>query len=242
MAKILWRTVTFFHDWVEDDKSVPKNILQRLQYAEIIGTIDWYSVGPDDKEIPVTDDTGLIEKLLNHRPRRGSLFRFAAGGKSPYNWEMTLALSPFDKSVGQVEGYNILNIWFDSVLFPGDEGSDRLISLFRELHTPLTTEFAFIHPYERWSNLTDPLNGAYKTALTLDPMFKGVYWAIFLDNHHLRFFEPLKLESVHGGYQFEYHEGKSLFLRVSRNIMDSLDPIIEEEMLSLTEMFRSARI
>lgn len=234
-----WSGSTRYHDWFDKQRSIPRRMLSQAQAAGLIGTVDWVAVGPDDEPKQVAHNEHTLRKLLDHRPRRGELYRIAAGGVGPLPWRLTLGLFPFQKNLGQVRGYNILNLWFDAEAFLGPEGSDKLAQAFRTIHTPDNTEFAFIHPYDRWSELSDTLRGPYGNPVTIGPMFSGVYWAIFLGRGHLAFFDLSKLRNLQS-YQVELIGDNGLFVRVSRDIADATSPAVEEEMFRLTEHFRSA--
>src|SRR5215213_11112894 len=215
-------------------------MLSTAQQAGLIGSVDWIAVGPDDIRKPVERQPDTLERLLEHRPRRGALYRIAAGGDSPWAWNMTLGLFPFDKSEGRVEGYNILNLWFEAELWSGPERSDALVKLFRSIHTPTDTEVAFIHPYDRWSELSNTLGGRYAKPVTSGPFFSGVYWANFLGREHLALFDLSKLRDLQT-HQIESTGDDGLFIRVCRDVADAMSPEVEEEMFRLTDLFKAAR-
>jgi len=238
-VKILWRGITSYHDWFDQQRTIPRRILSELQQAGLIGSVDWVATGPDDKHRAVERESDALERLLDHRPRRGALYRIAAGGDSPTPWNMTLGLFPFNKPEGRVEGYNILNLWFEAEPWVGPERSDVLVQLFRSIHTPADTEAAFIHPYHRRSELSDTLSGHYAKAVTSRPFFSGVYWANFLGREHLALFDLSKLRDLEA-YQVEWTGEDGLFIRVCRDIADATRPEVEAEMFRLTDRFKAA--
>jgi hypothetical protein len=209
-----------------------------VQQVGLIGSVDWVSVGHDGERERIEDKEFILGDLLDRRVKRGESFIIDAGGAKPFPWNMNLLLFPFQKTLGQVRGYNILNLWFDAEAFLGSEGSDKLVHAFRAIHTPDNTEFAFIHPYKRWSELSD-LGGPYEDPVTIGPMFSGVYWTIFLGRDHLSFFDLNRLRDLQS-YQVEWTGDNGLFVRVSRDIADATDRALEEEMFRLTGIFRSA--
>lgn len=214
-------------------------MLSQAHEAGLIGSVEWMAVGPDDERKNVDHQKDILDQLLEHRPRRGELYRIAAGGSQALPWHMTLALFPFRKSSGQVQGYNILNLWFESQPFEDPNNSDNLVRVFRAIHTPDNTEFAFVHPYQRWSELSDTVRGPYGKPVTIGPMFSGVFWANFLGSGHLAFFDLSPLRDLQS-YQVEWTDDKGLFIRVSRDIAEATSPAVEEEMFRLTERFRAA--
>lgn len=237
--QIIWRGVTRFHDWFDKPRTIPRLMLSQAQQAGLIGSVEWVEVEPDNERKKVEYSEDILERLLDHQPKRGELYGIAAGGSKPLPWQMTLGLFPFNKELGQVKGYNILNFWFESERFPGPEGSDALVEAFRKIHTPDNTEFAFIHPYKRWSELSDNLRGRYGNPVTASPMFGGVYWATFLGRGHMAFFDLSKLRDIKS-YQVDWMGDYGLFVRMSRDIADSITPAVENEMFTLTERFRTA--
>ena len=70
-------------------------------------------------------------------------------------------------------------------------------------------------------------------------MFSGVFWIIFLGKEHLAFFDIKKLQNIEC-YQYEWIKNEGLFIRMTRNISDSITPKIEKDMFRLTEKFREA--
>ncbi len=236
-----WSGATRYHDWFAKPRIAPRRMLSQAQQAGLIGSVDWVAVGPDDKREEVEHDESVLESLLDRSVRRGLSYRCAAGGAKPLPWQMNLLLFPFQKSLGQVRGYNILNLWFDAEAFPGPDGSDALAQAFQTIHTPDDTEFAFIHPYERWSELSDALGGRYGDPVTIGPMFSGVYWAIFLGREHLALFDGSRLRDLQS-YKVAWTGDDGLFIRVSRDIADATSTAVEEEMFRLTGLFRSTRV
>jgi len=215
-------------------------MLAQAQQAGLIGQVDWTSVGPKDERQNVESKDYALDQLLDHRPGRGELYRIAAGGLRPSLWEMRLALFPFERSEGQVKGYNILNLWFEAEPWFGAERSDALAHIFRSIHSPYNTEVGFIHPYERWSKLSDTLRGPYGEPVTAGPFFSGVYWCNFLGHGHLALFDLSRLRDVKT-YQVEWIGDEGLFIRVCRDLAEATTPAVEEEMFRLTERFKAAR-
>ena len=235
--QLLSRGVTRFHDWYDKRRTIPHRMVEQARQAGLIGSVDWISVGPKDERQTVKNYT--LDKLIDHRPLRGELYRIAAGGSEPSPWEMRLALFPFDKSLNQVKGFNILSLWFEAEPWFGPERSDALTKLFRTIHTADNTEVGFIHPYERWSELTDTLRGPYGEPVTAAPLFTGIFWVNFLGAGHLSLFKLEQLRDLQT-YQVEWENEQGLFIRVCQDVAESTSPAIEEEMFRLTNNFKSA--
>jgi hypothetical protein len=240
-VQLYWGGITRFHNWFDRRRTVPHRMLSQAQQAGLIGSVDWVAVGPDDERKDVEHKGDTLKRLLNHRPKRGESYRIAAGGARPTPWQMTLGLDHFKKSEGQVKGYNILNIWFEAEPWAGPDRSDALVQTFRAIHTPDDTEVAFIHPYDRWSELSDTLNGRYGEPVTFGPFFSGVYWANFLGRGHLALFDLSRLRDLQI-YEVEWTGEDGLFIRVCRDVSDATNPTVEEKMFHLTERFRAARL
>ena len=234
-----WRAVTRFHDWFDQDREVPRRILGQARQANIIGAVNWFETGPDDEREEVESDDGVLERLLDLKPEPNGSLRFAVGGTDPHPWEATLLLQPYLKAQRQVRGYNMLNLWFPVALFSGKSRSDELAATFRANHQVADTEFAFIHPYPRASELTSPIDGQYGDPLTLGPMFAGVFWANFLNREHLAFFDTSRLRNLET-YEVQWDDGDGLYLRASPAVDEAVSPAVEEEMFRLTEVFRRA--
>ena len=237
--QIYWSGSTRFHNWYDKNRTIPRYMLSKAKQTGIIGDVDWVAIGPYDEPMAVERDDFMLERLLDHHPRRGELYRIAAGGDEPISWRMTLGLFQFQKSRGQVEGYNILNFWFDSKKYSSPEGSDSLVRVFREINTPDNTEFASVHPYDRRSALQDTLSGEYGRPVTLRPLFSGVYWANFIGRKHLELFNLTQLRELKA-YQVEWEGEDGLFLRVTHDLRDATSAVTEREMFRLTEQFRMA--
>jgi hypothetical protein len=236
-VQLHWRGTTRYHDWF--DRTIPRRMLERARALNLIGDVEWFSVGPDDVRQEIGRDDGVLDRLLDHKPKRGASHRFSAGGSRPHPWEMALLLMPY-LAGERVQGYNTLNLWFPAEAFPGTAGSDALVRALREIHTQEDTEFAFIHPYERWSQLTDTLAGPYGRPLTIAPMFAGVFWATFLGRGHLADFDVDKLRDLQA-YELQWLGENGLFLRVCADVRDAVTADVEQQMLRLTETFRRAR-
>lgn len=235
-----WRTASRFHDWFTDHCAIPRTFLARLRQVGVIGALDWISVGYGEERRPVAEGEDELERHLRGKLRRSTSQSFAAGGKAPHDWNLTLLLAPYLKSRGETRGYNLLNVWFDIGAFSGQDGSDLLAGTFQTVHSSEASEFGFIHPAARRGELADAITGQYGQPLTIGPMFAGVYWANYLGRQQLAFFDAAELQKL-TGYEITWTGRDELYLRVCENVEDAVRPEVEAEMFRLTEAFRAAQ-
>jgi hypothetical protein len=238
-SQLHWSGATRFHDWRARRCAIPRRMLRLARESNVIGALDWVAAGHDGERQQVDDDQGVLEGLLDRRIAAAGSHPVEAGGEHPFPWQMSLLLFPYQASTGQVAGYNILNLWFDARAFGGAGGSDALMRAFRGIHTPGDTEFAFIHPYRRWQELTDVFDGPYGDPLTIGPMFSGVTWATFLGTRHLDFFRVPELADL-DAYELQWLGRDGLVIRVSPDVAEATSATVEEQMLRLTDRFRGA--
>ncbi|WP_181790957.1 hypothetical protein, partial [Myxococcus llanfairpwllgwyngyllgogerychwyrndrobwllllantysiliogogogochensis] len=161
-----------------------------------------------------------------------------AWGATPWPWTLTVGISPFVATEGRVRGLNTFVFQFEGASYEDEAGSARLLKAFHAAHAPETTEFAAIHPLARYEDLE---SGDYNPAVTLGPMFAGVYWANFLGRGHLEQFDRKMLEQLPSDQVEWVDGGKGLFLVVTPRLADATTPAVEAEMKRLTEVFRAAR-
>ena len=240
-TQLIWRAATRFHDWERKDKNFIYNMCHILDENQLIGNFEWFSMGPKDVKISALNSNMSLKELLNYNPKRNNVFRIGAGGESPSRWELTLGLFPFQSSIGRVEGFNIINIYFNANTLLNPSASDDLVKIFRLIHTPDNTEFAFIHPYQRYDELANPLFGQYHNPLTIGTMFTGITWCTFLGKEHLKLFQISNLQHIKA-YEVNWTGQDGLFIRISQNVEDTLTAETEKEMFKLTEEFRNALI
>jgi len=240
--KLHWSGATRWHDWFGGARDVPLRMIEGLRRAGVVGEVQWAEVAPDDvrEPVPQGDAGGALERLVRAGRKGARSHHFTAGGDRPHAWELTVLLARYLEDRGQVQGYNMLNATFAADPFAGARGSDALLQAFRALHTPDDTEFAMIHPAERWSELSDTLTGAYGDPLTLGPMFRGVGWATFLGPGQLAFFDLDALQELSAHEVRWTGRRDGLFLRVCEDVVDATTPAVEAEMFRLTARFRAA--
>jgi hypothetical protein len=237
--QIHWSGATRYHDWLGNDRALARRMLKLVRDAGLIGEASWYSVGSGARKPPRPNED-VFDTMLARKPRRDLPLVLAAGGDSPFPWELTLLLSSYDADDGEVRGYSMFNLWFPLERVAGEPRSDELVALFRQVHHRGNTEFALLHPYPRAAELADVLDGAFGEPLTASPMFAGVYWAVFLGKGHLDLFDVAQLQDL-DAYEVEWDGDDSLFLRVSPDIATATSDAVEAKMIELTEVFRRAR-
>lgn len=235
--RLLWSALTGFHDWSAGDRAPLRELIQQARQAGLVGEID-RGADTNDKSVSSPDGESILEKLLAGKAKRNLSYRFEVGGERPRPWQLNVLLARWNEEDARLRGYNNFRLSFESAGFAGAAGSDRLIDAFRAMHTPQNTEFASIHPYERWGALTN-IHGPYEEPLTIGPMFAGVSWASFLGPQHLKYFDEAKLKSL-STYRFELRPGQSLFMQVSPDVAQATSPEVEAEMFRLTDAFRAA--
>jgi hypothetical protein len=238
-VNLQWCAATRHHDWLADDRAVARRLLSKVEAAGLVGAASWYSVGSSFRRKP-KPGVAWPALLLGQQLKRELPLVLGAGGTSPFPWELAMLLSPPDDD-GRVRGHNRINLWTPIEPFAGRSGSDRLVSLFRDIHRPEDTEYGLLHPYPRSAELDDVIAGAYGAPVTYGTMFTGVFWATFLGRDHLSMFDTSRLSAL-ATYEVDARGNDALFLRVSEDVTTSTTPAVESEMLRLTEIFRSARV
>ncbi|AUB82200.1 hypothetical protein [Candidatus Thiodictyon syntrophicum] len=236
---LLWSAATRHHDWLAEDRAVARRLVAQVKAAGLIGEASWYSIGDADRRVP-KPGMDVLRHLLDQPIKRRLPLVLGAGGDSPFAWELAMLLSPPDDD-GEVRGHNRLNLWTPIEPFAGRSGSDRLVALFRGIHGPAETEFAYLHPHPRSSQLEDVIDGAYGAPLTYGTMFTGVFWATLLGKDHLALFDLARLQGL-DAYRVEWTGDEALLLQVSADVADATTAAVESRMLRLTEVFRAARL
>lgn len=230
--KIQWISLSRFCDWDTEYRNIPKQMIAEVFNSGLLKEGEWIKTGIDNEEqLPYSKEQ--LSQYLDKEIGNEEIYLLTLGGSTPDTWEMSLGLSPFVPAINQARGYNILDIQCQINL-----GDEELITLFKKVHQGNETEFAFIHPYKRWDDLSDTVFGEYGEPITFRPAFSGVFWAIFFGKGHLELFDTEKLKQLNA-YQVEWiNDG--LFVRVSKHLSEVENPEVEEEMFRLTEEFKKA--
>jgi len=213
-------------------------MIARFLEARLIGEVEWVEEAPRDRRRKAKG-AATFDQLLDREPDDLRSRRFSVGGTLPHPWTLSILMATWNEEDQQARGYNVLSLCFESALIKELE-PDHLSSVFRKVNESRSTEVGLIHPYERWSDLTDTLHGEYGEPVTFGPIFPGVAWMNFLGHEHLQLFgtELRRLQT----HDVQWSDDGGLYFQVCENIEDACTPEIEEEMFRLTQQLRSARI
>ena len=236
--KIQSQSFTRYSDWY-NNKEIPLEIFNSIEVANLIGELEWIETGiTRKKKYPIKN--GIITKLLKERPKREDTYLISAGGSKPFDWRLDIGMFPYSKEINQVRGINSFTLQFDSLAFPGMDGSDHLFEVFRKINSQNNIESAYIHPLNRYEVLKETLNGEYGEPVTFSPLFDGVFWLTFIGKEHLLLFDKEKLDMIDSDL-IRIKTENILLLRVCQTIEEVLEPKIEESMFKLTRQLKLAR-
>jgi len=231
--KIYWVTLTRYCDWYQSKRDVPKEMIYKIEEANLIGKKKWIRKGVDNyKDLPYK--MGMLEDYLNHQNKKEETFLLTVGGETPISWELSLGMFPYIKEKEQVRGFNTLQVSFET-----PKNIEALIATFKTVNQGNKTEFASIHPYERWEDLSDTLFGEYGEPITFKPALSGVFWVTIIGPGHLQLFDIEKLKKIKA-YEIEWLNNETLFIRVCEHINDVIQPKMEQEMFRITEELKKA--
>lgn len=128
----------------------------------------------------------------------------------------------------------VVALVFDQRAFEDGPGSERLWRAFRAAHAPENTEYAGIHPYDRWEQLSVT---TYSPAITYGPMFDGAVWANFLGPGHVEQFDRAAL----GDVKAEWLD-RGVFFRDKATLGEAASQATEARLRAVTDSFRRARM
>lgn len=238
-SKVLWKASSSRHDWRDGEP------LRRLAEAAVrLGLIAppaWIRPRPDAEREPRVAGTGgeLVEAVA--AAGRGGRVEITVGGDAPAPWELFWDLHPFSTDEGYVDGLNTVWLTFDRARVPGRRESDALRDAFLAVHRPEETEYAVLHPYAHWSRFADE---HYSPPVTLNLMFKGVFWANFLGPGHLGEFDLARLADLSAALvRWVPEDGgdrEGLFVIATPDLATADAPASEAELLRLTRQFAAA--
>lgn len=233
---LLWRSATRFENW--RDRSFPVRLLRECAAHGVIGRAAWIDVGitGDRTAVEIGSDQ-LPTRVFEALPATTGSLQVSVGGRDPHGWVVDIALDPFNPDAGRVAGYNIITVTLAAAAFADDARCDALVRTFRSVNEGGQGEFAFLHPHDRYYQLTsDP----YRRPLVFTPMFEGVLWCTYLGPRHLAEFDVGRLGGL-VGHTVDRRGDEALFLQVTRHWRDAELPDVEAEMQRMTEVFRSAK-
>jgi hypothetical protein len=233
----MWRCVTSCHDW--RDGSFLEHL---LTVAADVGAIDevttWVQLGYSGRRRKVTIGADALSARLRELVGDVDGCDIEAGGKAPADWSLTVHVGDWRTDAARVDGMSMIQIDFSGAKFAHGEGSQQLRDAFRRAHGPETTEYAAIHPWEPWVHLRA---GPYQPAVTTGVAFAGVAWANFLGRGHIEDFDRARLD-VQDGFTFEWRGEDGLFAFATADLDEARSSgDVEEQLVSLTKMFRHAR-
>jgi hypothetical protein len=129
-------------------------------------------------------------------------------------------------------------LWFTFALSRVEQGrgSQGLIDGFLAAHAAADTEYAVIHPYDHWSAFEDR---HYRVPVTINLMFRGVFWANFLGHGHIEEFDLTKLQDL-DAHLVRPVDGRGLFVVATPDVTSVDTPESEAVLLRLTQRFREA--
>jgi hypothetical protein len=96
----------------------------------------------------------------------------------------------------------------ESSRLAGWRAAAALLDAFVVVHTPDDTEYAVIHPYDHWSDFAGI---HYERAVTIGPMFRGMFWATDLGPGHLDEFDATKLQDL-DAHRVEWWDDRALLI------------------------------
>jgi hypothetical protein len=232
----MWRCVTFSHDW--RDGSFLEHVLTVAAGVGAVGEATWVQRGYSGRRRKAAIGADELGARLRELAGDVEGYHIEAGGKAPADWSLTVHVGGWRADAAAVDGMSMIQINFPGAEFAHGEGSQRLRDAFRRAHGPETTEYAAIHPWEPWVHLRA---GPYQPAVTTGIAFAGVAWANFLGPGHIEDFDRARLD-VPDGFLAEWRGENGLFV-FSKADLDEVrgSGEVEEQLISLTKMFRDAR-
>jgi len=232
----MWRCVTFCHDW--RDGSFLEHV---LTVAAGVGAIDeatWVQRGYNGRRRKAALGVEELGARLRELAGDADGYHIEAGGKASAHWSLTVHVDGWRADAAEVDGMSMIQIDFPGAEFAHGEGSQRLRGAFRQAHSPETTEYAAIHPWEPWVHLRA---GPYQPAVTTGIAFAGVAWANFLGPGHIEDFDRARLD-VRDGFTAEWRGEDGLFVFAVADLDEARSSgEVEEQLVSLTKMFHDVR-
>ncbi len=229
---VQWRVATHAHDWL--DGEALRALLGGWERAGLIGRPDAFEVGDRDKPWAVEDGEALADAILRvPRNKAGGVSGRMRGDKRK-PWGLSFILAAFDARGGRTEGYSIVNL--NLPRDDSEKNSAALLDLFEKLCRPDSCEYASIHPRLRAEELR---MRAYAPALTIGPMFAGLFWANFLGPGTVEAFDAKAIDGLDVARRTWFGE-RGVFLAVTEDLASIDTPKGERKLIALTEELRTA--
>jgi hypothetical protein len=235
-TKVLWKANASRSDWRSGEP------LRRLVGAAarlgLLGRPQRIEPEPAEPEKLLRAQPGdeLAAAILAAARAQGRTAELTLSGDDPAPWELFWNVYPFDAEEDWVDGLNTLWLTFDRSRVPDRAASDALLAAFFAVHSAADTEYAVLHPYDHWSVFDDR---HYGVPVTINLMFKGVFWANFLGPGHLEEFDPARLADL-DAYEVRWLDAKGLFVVATPDLASADAPASEPVLLRLTQRFRRA--
>ena len=232
----MWRCITSRHDW--NDGSFFGHFLDTAADAGTIDKTSWVRIGYSGRRRKAVISPDALGARLRELVGDADSYDVEAGGRVPTEWSLTARVDGWRADAAEVDGMSMIQIDFSGHKFTHGEGSQRLRDAFCQAHSPETTEYAAIHPWEPWMHLRA---GVYQPAVTTGIAFAGVAWANFLGPGHIEDFARDRLE-FGDGFTTEWRGEDGLFVFAEADLDEARSSgDVEEQLISLTKMFQRAR-
>lgn len=236
-TRVLWKANSSRSDWRGGEPL--RRLLSAAARLELIGRPARIEPEPKDSRRLKDAKPGgeLAEAILAVASKQKKAAELTVGGDDPAPWELFWNVYPFDAEEGYVDGLNTLWLTFDRSRVPGRKESDALRDAFFAAHDAEDTEYAVLHPYRHWRDFDDR---HYGVPVTINLMFRGVFWANFLGPGHIEKFDSERLQDL-DAHEVRWIDGKGLFVIATPDLASADAPASEPVLLRLTQHFREAR-
>ena len=235
-GKVLWKANSSRSDW--RNGAILQRLVGAVSELNLIGQatrVEPVSKGSENL-LKTVGGAELADAMLEHAMTLGKAAEFTVSGSDPAPWEIFWNTYPFDKEEGWVDGLNTLWFTFSRTQIPTRTESDNLLNAFFSVHQPEDTEYAVLHPFQHWSDFSDL---HYRIPVTINLMFRGVFWANFLGRGHIEEFDSARLNALNS-FKARWVGKDGLFVIASSDLSMADAPNSEPTLLSLTQSFRDA--
>ncbi len=227
-TELLWRTASRGHDWT--DLATPSRLLDAWIGLGLVSSATWVEPLSGRRRRRTVTATDLVAAIAE-QPRGDDGRIFVHVGDDAPGWTLTALLFP------ALSGMSLITLAVATPDGAIPAPSDALRTHFLALHTPDTTESAFVHAEPQFTRLA---TGVYRPPLVTGPSCPGILWASFLGGGHLADFSVPTLRRIEA-YHTKWHDDRGVSLVSAPRLEDALTPSGEEELLRLTAAFRAAK-